>query len=126
MKNTLISIILFCLLLGFVMYTNISLEKLCYNVTSKCETIEDYLNNNNWDLAYIESKDVLIEIEENALLSSIYLNHCDFDNLHNEAIKLTQYIKYNDISESNAAVSILKISAQNIKNLNKPTIENIF
>lgn len=126
MKNTLISILLFILLLGFVIYANISLDKLCLNISEKCNTIEILIEEDDLHSAYLESQRILQELKDNSLLTSIYLNHCDFDNINNEAVRLAQYLKYNDISESSAALSQLRFFTDNIKKLQEPTFENIF
>lgn len=126
MRNTIISILIFFGLLAFVYYADNSLQKLCYDISSSSEEIEFLISNDNWDAAYSKTIDVINEIKANDMVTSIYLNHTDFDNLLNEAIKLSLYVRSEDSVESNVSVHLLRSSADIIFNLHKANIQNIF
>jgi hypothetical protein len=126
MKSTLISISIFVSLLCFVFFANNSLNKLCDTITESSEEIEELLTNKEWDKAYSYTDEVISLIEENQLLSSVYVNHNDFDNLMDEAVELSLYVGCRDYTESIVAVNSLKNFAKNIKHLHEPNIENIF
>ena len=126
MRNTIISILIFFGLLAFVYYADNSLQRLCYDISSSSEEIEFLISNDNWDAAYLKTIDVINEIKANDMVTSIYLNHTDFDNLLNEAIKLSLYVRSEDSTESNVSVNLLKSSADIIFNLHKANIQNIF
>ena len=126
MRNTIISVIIFLSLLGFVAYVNSSLMKLCNYVYIESENIELLIDSGEWKDAYTLTVDLINEIKKTDLLASVYLNHCDFDNLLNEALKLSLYVKCENDAESHVSVHLLKYSADNIKNLHKFAIENIF
>ncbi|MGG7178024.1 DUF4363 family protein [Clostridium paraputrificum] len=126
MRNTIISVVIFISLLGFVTYVNNSLMTLCDSIYIESEKIEALIDNSQWEDAYLITVDLIDNIKERDFIASVYLNHCDFDNLLNEALKLSLYVKSNDISESHVSVHLLKYSADNVKSLHKPTIENIF
>ena len=126
MRNTIISILIFFGLLAFVYYADNSLQRLCYDISSSSEEIEFLISSDNWDAAYSKTIDVINEIKANDMITSIYLNHTDFDNLLNEAIKLSLYVRSEDSTESNVSVNLLKSSADIIFNLHKANIQNIF
>ena len=111
MKNTLPPIIIFLCLIFFVYFANSSLIALCDNLTeSTNEKAEDIVN----------------LIDEKTVITAVYINHSDFDNLMDEAHELCLYTKCEDYMESLIAVNSLKEFAKNIKHLHETNIENIF
>ena len=104
MKNSLFSIFLFIILLGFLTYTDISFKE---------ENFEKAMNIYNL-------------IEDKGKLAAIYVNHLDYDVMLNEALKLTVYIERDDYGESDASLHLLKSSTEHMKELQVPNIENIF
>ena len=126
MRNTIISILIFLSLIIFVTYANNSLSKLCNEIIDTSALIETMIDNNDWNEAYIASLNIIDKIDDKNLLSSIYLNHCDFDNVMNEAIKLSLYVKSGDPSESLVSTNLLINLASTIKELHKTTFKNIF
>lgn len=125
MRTTLISTLLFLLLLGFIWFMDYNFEKLCNTVTDESNTIEAQINNNDWDAAYESSLNLLRKIEDKKTLSSIYVNHTDFDSLTNEALRLSSYIKSMNPCDSIVSVNVLKSTTENIKNINKLNLKNI-
>lgn len=125
MKTTYISTILFLCLILFISFADFKLQKLYNNISVESDIIEDLLNDYNWDLAYEKTTTLIENIKKESLLSSVYVNHVDFDNISNEAIKLCSYIQCEDISESHVSANILKSYAQIIKELNKFSLKNI-
>lgn len=126
MKSTYISIIIFLCLICFIFYADNSFKKLCNNVIDECSDVLDELNDENWDKAENISLNISKEIKNSKLLSSVYINHTDFDVLTNESLRLSSYIHKEDESESLTSVILLKEYAINIRNLHKLSIENIF
>jgi hypothetical protein len=126
MKSTILSIIIFISLLCFVFFANNSLIKLCDTISDSSEEIELLVNDKEWDKAYSSTSEIIDLIDKNQLLSSVYINHSDFDNLMDEAVELSLYIDCRDHTESIIAVNSLKNFAKNIKHLHNPNIENIF
>ena len=126
MRNTIISRILFLTVLGFVAYANHSLSELCEDITDCSDEIEMLLDNNHFEDAYLLSLEILQQVKDAHKLSSMYVNHTDYDYIANEAEKLTLYIREKDISESYVSVHMLKSTAHNIGHLHKPSLENIF
>lgn len=125
MKTTLISTLLFLSLLGFIGFMDYNFEKLCTTVTDESNTIESQIETKDWEAAYQSSLNLLRKIEYKKTLSSIYVNHTDFDSLNNEALRLSSYIKSMDLCDSIVSVNVLKATTENIKNINKLNLNNI-
>ena len=126
MKNTFISILLFLTVLTFVAYSNYRLNYLCDYIEKNSNEIQELINLNSWQAASLKTDALLSTIKDNNLLSSVYLNHNDFDILCCEALKLSIYIECMNNDESCVSTDLLKAYATNIKRLHKPTLENIF
>jgi len=126
MKNILIALIIFSSLLGFVYYADYTLIKLCQNITSSSDEIKISIEEGNWDEAYENSTILMNFIEENSLLTSVYINHNDFDNLQDEALQLSIYTNCKNTMESLISVDTLRNSALNLISLHKTNVKNIF
>lgn len=125
MKTTYISAVLFLCLILFITFADFKLQKLYNNISSESDIIEDLINKEDWDGAYDKTTSLLDDIKKEALLSSVYVNHVDFDNISNEALKLCSYIQCEDKSESHVSANILKSYAQITKDLNRFSLKNI-
>lgn len=126
MKNAIISIIVFFVLLIGIFFLNKSIINLCNSIEYKTEDIEVTLLNEDYDKAYDKSLDLLYYLQEGDFIASIYTNHQDFDSLRHEAIRLCLYISKNEIGEAYASLHFIKYSAQTIKHLQSVTLGNIF
>ena len=126
MKNSLFSIFLFIILLGFLTYTDISFKNLCSEVILKCEEMEKNIDSLSKEENFEKAMDIYNLIEDKGKLAAIYVNHLDYDVMLNEALKLTVYIERDDYSESDASLHLLKSSTEQMKELQVPNIENIF
>ncbi|MBS6184470.1 MAG: DUF4363 family protein [Clostridium celatum] len=126
MKNSLFSILLFILLLGFLTYTDISFKNLCSDVIEMCDKMEKSLSYSTKEENFQDAMAIFNLIQDKGKIAAIYINHVDYDALLNEALKLTIYIEKDDPSESEASLHLLKYSTENMKDLQVPNIENIF
>lgn len=126
MKNSLFSIFLFIILLGFLTYADINFKNLCSNVVLKCEELEETINYLPKEESFENAMEIYDLIENKGKLASIYINHLDYDVILNEALKLTVYIEKDDYSEAFASLHLLKSNTQHMKELQIPNIENIF
>ncbi|WP_297714483.1 DUF4363 family protein [Clostridium sp.] len=126
MKNSLFSILLFILLLGFLTYTDISFKNLCSDVIEMCDEMEKSLSYSTKEENFEDAMAIFNLIQDKGKIAAIYINHVDYDVLLNEALKLTIYIEKDDPSESEASLHLLKYSTENMKKLQVPNIENIF
>lgn len=126
MKSLITTLLIFASLLSFVYYANNTLIELCDNITENSITIEELIKENNWSEARDNTQYILNLIDKKTVISSVYINHSDFDDLTDEAIELSIYIDCEDSTESLIAVNSLKNFAKNIKHLHQTHIENIF
>lgn len=126
MKNTLISVVIFLAMMLFITYSHNKVITLCNDIISQCESIEKKLDNDNWNDSYESAVKLMNDIEESFIFISVYMNHQDVDCLHNETLKLSQYTRYKNRSESLSSVHIIKHSAKSIQELQTPTLKNIF
>ena len=126
MKNSLFSIFLFVLLLGFLTYTDISFKNLCSDVIEMCDEMEEILNYSTKEENFENAMEIFNLIQDKGKIAAIYINHVDYDVMLNEALKLTVYIEKDDSSESEASLHLLKYSTEHMKELQVPKMENIF
>lgn len=125
MKNTVISIGLFVVLFICLFFTDKSLVATCNEVAIKCEEIEILLNNKDNDKAYKEAVDLLRLMEKEASITSMYVNHVDYDSLINESLRLSLYIKEKDYGEALASLHVLRYGARNMKDIQKANLKNL-
>ncbi|MBE6051027.1 MAG: DUF4363 family protein [Clostridium sp.] len=126
MKSIITTLVIFSSLLGFVYFANNKLIELCDTITENSIAIEELVKEGNWSEAKTNTQEIINLIEEKTAISSVYINHSDFDDLTDEAIELSIYIDCKDSKESLIAVNSLKNFAKNIKHLHQTHIENIF
>lgn len=126
MKNSLFSIFLFILLLGFLTYTDISFKNLCTDVINMCDEMEKSIDYSTKEKSFEDAMAIFNLIQDKGSIASIYINHMDYDVMLNEALKLTVYIEKDDSSETEASLHLLKYSTEHMKELQVPKIENIF
>ncbi|MBX9137252.1 MULTISPECIES: DUF4363 family protein [unclassified Clostridium] len=126
MKNSLFSIFLFILLLGFLTYTDISFKNLCTDVINMCDEMEKSIDYSTKEKSFEDAMAIFNLIQDKGSIASIYINHMDYDVMLNEALKLTVYIEKDDSSETEASLHLLKYSTEHMKELQVPNIQNIF
>lgn len=126
MKNTIISLLIFFVLFGFIFYSHNALLTICENISEKCDTLEDLIKDDNWNKSYELSVKLKNEIEDSFQSISVYMNHQDLDILTNEVLRLSQYVKYENKSDALSSIHVIKYSNRSIRSLQTPTIQNIF
>ena len=93
MKNSLFSIFLFVLLLGFLTYADISFKNLCSDVIEMCDKMEETLDYSTKEENFKDAMEIFNLIQDKGKIAAIYINHVDYDVMLNEALKLTVYMK---------------------------------
>lgn len=126
MRNAALSILLFIFTMICVYFLNNSILNLCDSIKTQTEAIELKITDGELEDAYYESLELLDSIEKNNLITSLYLSHQEFDNLLNEAIKLSTYLIHNDETEAHASLHVVKYNSEHLKKLQLPSLENIF
>lgn len=125
MRNALISVVLFILTMICVYFLNNSVLTLCDSIKTQSEDIELQITTGQYEEAYNQSLQLLNSIQEKNVLTSIYLSHQEFDNLLNEAVKLSTYLVHEDDTEAHTSLHLLKHNTEHLKKLQIPSLENI-
>lgn len=125
MRNALLSVLIFILTMICVFFINNSILSLCDNIISQAEGIESKITDGDMEEAYSQSLELLNCIEQNNILTSIYLSHQEFDNVLNEAIKLSTYLVHQDATEAHTSLHLVKHNTDHIKKLQMPSLENV-
>jgi len=126
MKNILISFSLFIIMIiGIFLSTNL-INRSCNQLQNLNSTLESYILKENYKNAYNLSLDYITKWNRDSKFLTIYIHHEDLDHVDSEILKLTQYIKIKDKSESLATVHVLKYLIDHIKSHEKVSISNIF
>lgn len=125
MKNSIVSLILFFSAVAFIFFANSELIKLCDEISNDSNKIEKLLNEKKWDESYAESVKLLKNLDQSNSISSIYISHIELDAIVDQTVRLTVLIKSKDESESLATLHLIRYTAERIKELQYPSIENI-
>ncbi|MGL4773522.1 MAG: DUF4363 family protein [Clostridium sp.] len=126
MRNAILSIILFFLIMFFVGYANNKLVEMCDIIIDESQEIEFLILKDEWEDAFIKSVELMDTIKENELITSIYLNHQETDHLTDEALRLNIFSECKTRDEALVSVHHLKYSSYTIKDLHKLSLKNIF
>ena len=125
-KNSLISLSLFLVLIIFLFYADFKFKELCTDIVNICDEMEDSIKTADSEVSFQKAMDLFNMIQERGSIAAIYINHMDYDVMLNEALKLSVYLENDDESESEASLHLLKYSTKHMKELQVPNIENIF
>lgn len=125
MRNALLSVLIFIFTMVCVFYINNSILNLCDNILFQAEDIEDKINEGQMEEAYSQSLELLNCIENNNVLTSVYLSHQEFDSILNEAVKLSTYLVHSDSTEAHTSLHLVKHNTMHIKKLQMPSLENV-
>lgn len=125
MRNAILSVLIFLFTMVCVFFINNSVLNLCDNIISQAEEIETKISEGEIDEAYSKSLELLNCIEKNNVLTSIYLSHQEFDNVLNEAVKLSTYLVHYDKTEAHTSLHLVKHNTKHIKQLQMPSLENV-
>ena len=125
MKNTLISFATLFILLFFVFIGDTNLNSLCDNSLKVSQEIQIALDNNNWDDALEKSVELKKIMSNGFKKVSVYVNHQDIDTLNTETVKLIDFIKVRDLSNSLSSLDSTKCLAEYIKELQQINLTNI-
>lgn len=90
------------------------------------EDIELNIASDKMEDAYYQSLELLNTIQDNNVLTSLYLSHQEFDNLLNEALRLSTYLVHKDSTEAHTSLHLVKHNTDHLRKLQTPNFENIF
>ncbi|MFA9397502.1 MAG: DUF4363 family protein [Clostridiaceae bacterium] len=126
MKRLIFPIFLFfSMILFIVLGTNFS-NNSCKELKGISNKMEIMIENNQWDECYNTSIKLLDTWKISSKYLSIFINHSEIDSVNTEIWKLTQYTKFKNKDESLACIHTIKFLMEHIKNIQKPSLQNIF
>lgn len=126
MKNLIASFVIFFVLIISMVFSINYLNKRIDHYTKKVNYMEDVISKESWDEAYKASMEFIKEWDKDSETVSVFINHTHVDSINSELLKLTQYIKYKDKSESLALVHEIKFLIEEILDVEKVTLANVF
>lgn len=126
MKNVVISLILFIVMIVGITFSLKYLNKASHDLGNLSDEIEQSITDNNWDKAYKSSIEYTEKWKDYAKKIKLFLDHQEMDKIETELWKLPQYIKEETKDESLATVHVLKFLVDHISELEKVNIQNIF
>ncbi|MBZ9689061.1 DUF4363 family protein [Clostridium estertheticum] len=126
MKNVYLAFSIFIIMIIGIFLSINAINRSCDQLQNLNCTLESYILNENYEDAYTLSLDYIAQWKSDSKFLTIYIHHEDLDYVDNEILKLTQYIKTRDKSESLATVHSMKYLIDHIKSHEKVSISNIF
>lgn len=125
MKNIIIPIAIFIIMLFSITFSVKYLGSICTTLEKKYYTLENYIEHEKWDEAYRYSLNVAMVWKNYSHTMSIFVHHQEIDDINIEMSKMTQHIKSKNKEESLASVETLKFLITHIINLEKVNSENL-
>ncbi|MEW8954990.1 DUF4363 family protein [Clostridium sp.] len=126
MKNVIASFCIFIALLVFMTWSMIFLNKVTVELERKNDSIEDLVNENNWEGSYEEVLSLLDFMALNASKMSIFINHQEMDLIEGEIYRLTQFVKNKNLDETLSSLHYIKFAVDSIQKHQKVNMKNIF
>lgn len=126
MKNVVISFLIFILMMVGIFFSLDYLNDVSTEILSLSQCIEEHIVDDNWDLAYKGSMDLLQKWEDSSKIISMFTNDTDIHSLSDEIVKLTQFIKSETKDESLVTTHLIKYFMNHIKDMQNVNLENIF
>jgi hypothetical protein len=126
MRNVIISIIAFFVMITLMIFSINYLNKISLNLQKLNDTLEQYIADDKWDEAYKLSIDLTHKWEVHSKIIKVFVNHQEIDNVEMELWKLPQYVKQETKDEALASVHTLKFLIRHISNLEKVNLQNTF
>jgi len=125
MKNVVISLIIFIIMITNIAFSINYLNKVTDDLGKLNDEIEQYITDNNWDKAYKSSIEYTEKWQDYSEKIKIFVDHQEMDKIDMELWKLTQYIKEKTKGEALASIHVLKFLVEHISELEKVNIQNI-
>lgn len=125
MKNIVISLIIFIIMVINIAFALNYLNKVSDDLGRLNDEIEQYITDNNWDKAYTSSIEYTEKWKDYSKKLKLFVDHQEMDQIEIELWKLPQYIKEKAKEESLASVHVLKFLVDHISELEKVNIQNI-
>lgn len=126
MKSAIASFIIFILLFISMIFSYKYLENKSDYYTIQTNTLEKLVNDNSWEEAYTLSNKFLDEWEKDSSIIPAFINHTYVETITNNVLKLTQYIKHKNDSDSQATIHEIRFFLENMIKIEHVTLPNVF
>jgi len=125
MKNVVISLIIFIIMIICIVISLNYLNKATDDLRKLNDEIELYITDNDWDKAYKSSIEYTEKWRDYSEKLKLFVDHQEMDQIEIELWKLPQYIKEKNKEESLASIHVLKFLIDHISELEKVSMQNI-
>lgn len=125
MKNVVISLTIFIIMIIIIAFSLNYLNKATDELRRLNDEIEQYINDSNWDKAYKSSIEYTEKWRDYSEKLKLFVDHQEMDQIEIELWKLPQYIKEKNKEESLASIHVLKFLIDHISELEKVSMQNI-
>jgi hypothetical protein len=125
-KNIIHITLLLVFIIGSGVITAGYLNKSSRELSQCLEKIEQYTNNDDWDLAL---KEISIMEDKWSRIKKVWAtltDHAEIDNITSSISRASKYIEIRDQSPALAEISVLSSLISHIPKKELPTIDNIF
>lgn len=102
------------------------LNDVSLEILSLSQSIEEHIVDDNWDLAYKGSIELLDRWSEGSKIISMFTNDSDIHGINDEIVKLTQFIKMKTKDEALVTIHLVKYFINHITDMQYMNSENIF
>ncbi|MFD3155822.1 DUF4363 family protein [Haloimpatiens sp. FM7330] len=126
MKNIITSFIIFIIMITGIFFSSKHLTNVSNQLLKQTNSLETIVTNEKWEDAYKMSISLLNKWKKEHRKLSVFVHHEEIDDINNELLQLTQYVKCKDKSESLAKIHVIKFFVNNIIELEKVNLQNIF
>lgn len=126
MRNIIISFLIFILMMVGIFFSLNYLNDVSLEILSLSQSIEEHIVDDNWDLAYKGSIELLDRWSEGSKIISMFTNDSDIHGINDEIVKLTQFIKMKTKDEALVTIHLVKYFINHITDMQYMNSENIF
>ncbi|MGH4118308.1 DUF4363 family protein [Clostridium sp.] len=126
MKNAIIALCLFVIMLIGIFISTNAINRRCNHLQDLNSQLENYIIKENYEDAYDLSLIYIDEWKSASKFLTVYMHHEDLNYLDSEILKLTQYTKIKDKPEGLATVHVMKYLIDKIMYHEKISLSNIF
>lgn len=126
MKNVLISISAFIIMLLLMCLSMSYLNRASLKLEAKSAEIQEAIQGENWEKAYTASMDFKDIWNNYTPIIKVFVNHQEIDNVEIELQKLPSFVKEHTKDEAFASAQTLDFLIKHLSNLEKVNVQNIF
>lgn len=126
MRNMIISCIVFILMFIVLFFASSYIVLTCDKLLDVCAEVEEKIVDEQWEEGYMISFELLNIYEGHISNLTLFLNHNDFDNVYENIVELTQFVKCETKNEALASIHVIKTLINQVREMEEVSISNIF